>query len=584
MPSKKSTSQKPAEKKGDGDPKNGYPVSKKILKDNIATLTLLDEDHRLVEDDKVVVEGVDETFDGKHKVLTATNKTISYKLRADNVRSQVSEGLVRKVSRLPKILLFLVLTLALAAGGGVYLTSRDTGQYVPVEVVKPPKEPDQGKVLPNGGSDARAGGVFVSPSYQEIQTSVGNKIRPIEVQNRGTVPVNVDVFYIPLSGNSLVGAPEYTVTPETIAEGKKFVRPDASKFRLLPGSSKTVGATIVGGPENGKGLYGVMAFRLDDGKTPKVSEAFKSGVRLAINQRYIVGAIVLMRFAQTTRAAVEISKVTAVQEEGEFKFKARALNTGDYIVRPTGDIVVSSNSTGEIIARLPIAERQGILPGNDRDLIVGEGIKKLQPGDYTATADIAAASGAKDTARVATGFRIDENGSLPTPDAEYALQVRPGQIRPELPFSVFIQMRNTGTRNFTPQGKMTLYRYGSSKPLAVREVKMSEIGPNGVAQTSVAFPGQKEEGNYEVVAEMFTEDNIDLGQKAASVIITDGKVEGISPVNKFRDWLSAHPLSGMLLGILLLALLIAIAIAVYQLLRRRKEQQAREGNKSGKNK
>lgn len=444
--------------------------------------------------------------------------------------------------------------LVVGAGIGIFIVSTDTPEYVPPEVVEPnAQDPDKSKVLPEGGSENRAGGILITPSYQEKTVDVGSKIDPISVTNRSPNPVTITVNYVPLTGNSLVGKPEYDVRPETIRLGKRMVRPDATVFKLLPKATRVVNGTVVGRPKDSVGMYGVMTFGIDDGSKPKPSEEFKDGVRLAVKQRTRVGAIVLLRFPGEVQESVRTDKISAVEEEGEVQIKARVTNTGNYLVRPTGNVVVSSNDTGRVISSQPFVPRQGIIPGDDRDLIIPQGLQNLPPGDYTVTVQVEAGGRAR---AAASAFRIDENGNLPTPDAEYIITIRPGNIVPGKDFEAFIQLRNTGTREFTPQGTAALYRYGSEKAILSDEFQMGSVSPNSLVDTTLSFPGQPEEGNYEVVVEMFSEDGLDMGEKAASVFITDGKDESPSPVDRIRDWLSEHPTGGIFIGILLVGLLL----------------------------
>jgi hypothetical protein len=450
----------------------------------------------------------------------------------------------------------------------VLISSTQDEVYVqPPEVVKPEEEqePDDNLTRPGAGG-GRVGGVLVTPSAQElINVSVGTRIDPVTIINNANIRVRVDVDYVPMRGNSLIGAPEYDVTPETIAAGRQQIRPDIRSFVLLPGAEKSVGATIVGEPEDGqRGLYGVLVFRTDSIRKNEVSDPIKGGVRLSVNQTYSIGAIVLARFAGPVRKSFRLQQIRLKQtDDGDYQVQARVRNDGNYVESTSGDVVISRNPDGRVVETIELNESQGIFPDDNRDLIGSQPGLRLPAGDYTATARVAGQ-------QRSWAFRIDEQGNLPTPQGVFEVIPDPGRPLPNQNFQATVQLLNNGQVDLQAAGEVLLYRYGVDRVLQRQRVNIGPIGPGDIATEVVNFRGLPEEGNYELVLELQTADDLAIGQKTVNIAVDDRQVEQPGLYDRIRDWMSANPLLTLLAGAALIALLFGMLFAF--LSRPKKEQ------------
>jgi hypothetical protein len=466
-----------------------------------------------------------------------------------------------------KALLSLAGGFILAGILAVILTTGGNENILPPEdpPAPAPAEPDPDQLLPEGGSADRVTGIRISPFSQTIQGNKGGRIDPIVVQNGSAQEVKVIVNYIPAAGNTLDGSPVYGISKKTINQGKKEVRPNTNSFQLDPGAQRSVGATIVGEPKQGRqGIFGVMAFSIDDGTTSELDEAVGAGVNIRVKRLYRVAALVNIQFPGNINDSFEIRRIRATENEQGIQFLARVRNTGNFITRVGGELTITGSEG--VVARIPIAQ-QGSLPENERDLTATEAVQGLSPGRYRA--DVTLDSG-NSQADASWEFRIDENGNLPSPAAEFALRADPSIVEKNQPYNVTAQLRNDGTKSFSTRGNISLVEVGDTEVLEKRTITIGNIDPGESGDAQVDFPGIPSSGNYELIMQAEADDGTSLGQRVASVLVREA-VDKPTLSEKIRDWMSANPLGTMIVGIGIVGLLLALGLGIYLLLQRRKK-------------
>jgi len=474
----------------------------------------------------------------------------------------------RKVNGLLLLVSSIAGLLALIAAVLVAITILTPDPIIP-DTEQPKIDPDETKVLPEGGAKNRVGGILVSPTYFNQRGRIGGEIAPVKITNNSAAPQKLRFFFVTLAGNDLLGVPRVKTSPDKIKEGAKLVALDKRRANLRPGQSVTVRMQLVG-DNNQPEVYGALVTEYGRGDATPASEKIKGGVQLRVDNVYQISATRIIKL----RSGPQSGKLVRVRgrelaDNGGIVFDARVENTGKVSAAASGQVRLF-NAQGQELRRLDL-ESGGLLPGYQRDISsrTDQALKDLPPGNYLARArtTVGGQRGSADW-----NFTIDQNGRLPTPNADIAAFATPYNPGKGQSFSVTSEVLSTGTADFAPKITWTLVPFGQEKVLQKEVVELNEIAPGDRVQETVQFPGLPEIGNYEVIGTLESADGVFLTNVVVSVIVQEEAPGRPGLYPRIRDWMSAHPLETMLVGAALLASLFGAAVAGFQFWSRRRRR------------
>src|SRR3954449_3139730 len=108
-------------------------------------------------------------------------------------------------------------------------------------------------------AQAAGGGLSIRPSRLEAEVHRGGLVPPIAVENTSDRPIEVTAQPLKATAD-LSGQPVYDDSAAGRRAGDALLRPSPRRFVLAPHTGRRVRARVLGCPQQGRGLYGVMSF------------------------------------------------------------------------------------------------------------------------------------------------------------------------------------------------------------------------------------------------------------------------------------------------------------------------------------
>jgi hypothetical protein len=463
---------------------------------------------------------------------------------------------------------FVVAAIALVAGISfvIALNGRDKPvlDKVPEDVVE--KAQLEAPDIPGKDGPSRGGGTLVSPSEIVISNvNSGLQLPAITVTNKSLEAKNIATDFIPVSRFLLEGVPVVELTKENIDLGKEYVSLNKSSFTLKPGQSTEVVARLLKKPENGV-LSGSIGITVLD-KKPSFSNPEKNDVKVAVENNLRVNAMLYASWPGAAGPGLTVEYLRGKQVEKEIQFGLN-VKGGKGLTVPSGNVEIE-NSLGRKVASRKIAPGQVVIPNNQRQLRTEKNISGLAPGVYEANARVLVG---KQVQRVSWRFEIDRDGNLPTPATDLALEANPSWVKGGEPVEIFVQVKNTGTKNFQPSGFIRLYPLGKNRVIKEAPIKLAALEPGSITELTEKFTAPTKPGNYEALVQLETEDRSLLDQRVVSILVKKEPPAEPGAFIKFRDWLSDNPLAAVGTGMALVGLMLALFTGISVLIDRRKQK------------
>jgi len=263
----------------------------------------------------------------------------------------------------------------------------------------------------------------------------------------------------------------------SLAQARRYLRPDVHKFELGPGERRDVSGTVMRVPKAGS-LYGGLLFQAE----PKTTHA-------QIVQALRLNASVLLDPPTTNRrVAVGAGDITAEQKgNSTIQISVPVTNRGNAYLPADGAVRILGPK-GRPGGTVDL-DRTRILPGATVDLS-GTVRKRLPAATYRLEATVRMAG---QTARASGQMILIAPGQLEFQDAVLTNVPAP-QAESGKPVAFSATYRNTGNVNFTPRAEVSVrpIRHGDVQGVASTEnLVVAETGPGdeGKISGAVDLPG-----------------------------------------------------------------------------------------------
>lgn len=385
-------------------------------------------------------------------------------------------------------------------------------------------------------------GLQVTPTRIDTAVQRGDRLPPVRVTNNAPLTVAVDVAAL-RAGQELSGLPDYRLDAAARREGRRFLRVLEPRFTLRPRESRLVRARVVGGPQIGRGAYGVLLVsgRARDPEAGDEGAVVAPVVRLAAN--------VLLRFSGRARPRGELTDLRAEQSgPRRLRFLARLRNRGSIHGEPRGRLVIrDARGRARVRAELPAGN---VLPGAEREYAV-DVRRVLPPGEYTA---VATAMLGPTRSRRKLRFRLVGPNELPTP-ALQLVALEPPEVEAGRAYAVRFELRNAGSAPAAARGELTVGPQGG-RTTERRQLEIADLAPGRTVDQEVELPPVAA-GSHQITVRFRDGDRV-VAER--SVTFTTGAARGL--VERILDWMAAHLLV-VFAGFGTLLALVVLGVAMY---------------------